>query len=255
MAPHRPVRRRLLLGLHGGGPGRGRLAQGRRGPRPGAGARTARAASPSPRPSPRPRHAITLYMNEAGQEFLEPDRIRQIVKRYSDHIALPVELLGGAKRETLNAASALWTRPKTEITELQYKEFYRHVAHSFDDPWLTLHYRAEGKLDYSALLFVPSHRPFDLFDPDRKGGLQALCQARLHHRRLPGASAALSALPARHRRFRGSAAQCQPRDAAEEPAPRPHPPGSRQAAARPAREEDGHHRVHVRVRKLGSRGS
>ncbi len=115
---------------------------------------------------------ITLHMNEAGQEFLEPDRIRQIVKRHSDHIALPVELLDGAKRETLNAASALWTRPKSEITELQYKEFYRHVAHSFDDPWMTLHYRAEGKLDYSALLFVPSHRPFDLFNPDRKGGLR-----------------------------------------------------------------------------------
>jgi molecular chaperone HtpG len=115
---------------------------------------------------------ITLHMTEAGQEFLEPERIRQIVKRYSDHIALPVELLDGAKRETLNAASALWTRPKSEITELQYKEFYRHVAHSFDDPWMTLHYRAEGKLDYSALLFVPSHRPFDLFNPDRKGGLR-----------------------------------------------------------------------------------
>jgi molecular chaperone HtpG len=115
---------------------------------------------------------ITLDVNEAGKEFLEPERLRRVVKRYSDHIALPIELLDGAKRETLNAASALWTRPKSEITELQYKEFYRHVGHGFDDPWMTLHYRAEGKLDYSALIFVPGHRPFDLFNPDRKGGLR-----------------------------------------------------------------------------------
>jgi molecular chaperone HtpG len=112
---------------------------------------------------------ITLHANEAGKEFLEPARIREIVKRYSDHVAIPIVLTDGGKEETLNQASALWTRPKSEITELQYKEFYRHVAHSFDDPWLTVHYRAEGKLDYSALLYVPSHRPFDLFQPERKG--------------------------------------------------------------------------------------
>ena len=112
---------------------------------------------------------ITLHTNEAGKEFLEAGRIREVVKRYSDHIALPIELETGGKRETLNRASALWTRAKSEITELQYKEFYRHVAHSFDDPWLTIHYRAEGKLDYTALLYVPSQRSFDLFHPDRKG--------------------------------------------------------------------------------------
>ena len=117
---------------------------------------------------------ITLHMSETGKEFLEPARIRGIVKRYSDHIAIPIELAepGKVKTETLNQASALWTRPKSEISELQYKEFYRHIAHSFDDPWLTLHYRAEGKLDYSALLYVPSTPPFDLFHPERKGHLR-----------------------------------------------------------------------------------
>ena len=117
---------------------------------------------------------IALHLSEASKEFLEPARLRGIVKRYSDHIAIPIELAeaGKAKTETLNQASALWTRPKSEISELQYKEFYRHVAHSFDDPWLTLHYRAEGKLDYSALLYVPSTPPFDLFHPERKGHLR-----------------------------------------------------------------------------------
>ncbi len=115
---------------------------------------------------------ITLHLSEAGKEFLDPARLRGIVKRYSDHIAIPIELEGAGKAETLNQASALWTRPKSEISELQYKEFYRHVAHSFDDPWLTLHYRAEGKLDYSALLYVPGTPPFDLFHPERKGHLR-----------------------------------------------------------------------------------
>ncbi|MGO8868418.1 MAG: molecular chaperone HtpG [Alphaproteobacteria bacterium] len=117
---------------------------------------------------------IALHLSEASKEFLEPARLSAIVKRYSDHIAIPIELVeaGKAKTETLNQASALWTRPKSEISELQYKEFYRHVAHSFDDPWLTLHYRAEGKLDYSALLYVPSTPPFDLFHPERKGHLR-----------------------------------------------------------------------------------
>src|SRR5215208_1660305 len=115
---------------------------------------------------------ITLHMREGDDEFLEPHRLRQIVKRYSDHIALPIVLADGNKEETINTASALWTRPRGEITEEQYKEFYHHVGHGFDDPWLTLHARAEGVLEYTLLLFVPSQKPFDLFDPDRKSRLK-----------------------------------------------------------------------------------
>jgi molecular chaperone HtpG len=81
-------------------------------------------------------------------------------------------LADGNKEETINTASALWTRPRAEITEEQYKEFYHHVGHGFDDPWLTLHARAEGVLEYTLLLFVPSQKPFDLFDPDRKSRLK-----------------------------------------------------------------------------------
>jgi molecular chaperone HtpG len=115
---------------------------------------------------------ITLHMREGDEEFLEPHRLRQIVKTYSDHIALPIVLADGNKEETVNTASALWTRSRAEITEDQYKEFYHHVGHGFDDPWLTLHARAEGMLEYTLLLFVPSQKPFDLFDPDRKSRLK-----------------------------------------------------------------------------------
>lgn len=111
---------------------------------------------------------VTLHLAKDADEFLEPDRLRRIVTKYSDHIGLPILLREGDKEETLNQASALWTRPKSEITDEQYTEFYRHVAHAFDAPWLTMHYRAEGKIEYTSLLFVPSVKPFDLFHPDRK---------------------------------------------------------------------------------------
>src|SRR5207302_209257 len=115
---------------------------------------------------------IVLHIREGDEEYLDPQRIRQIVKRYSDHIALPIVLADGNKEETINVASALWTRPRSEITPEQYKEFYHHVAHSFDEPWLTLHGKAEGVLEYSFLLFVPAAKPFDLFDPERKSRLK-----------------------------------------------------------------------------------
>ena len=113
---------------------------------------------------------VTLHLKKGEDEFLDPERLRTIVKTYSDHIALPIELAtdGAEGPETLNTASALWTRPKKDITPEQYKEFYHHVGHAFDDPWLTVHARAEGRIEYAMLLFVPSARPFDLFDPARK---------------------------------------------------------------------------------------
>ena len=110
---------------------------------------------------------VVLHLREGEDEFLEESRLRQVVKTYSDHIAIPILLGSADDAPTVNQASALWTRSKSDITEQQYKEFYHHVAHAFDDPWLTLHWRAEGKIEYSSLLFVPSAKPFDLFDPRR----------------------------------------------------------------------------------------
>ena len=125
-----------------------------------------------PAPNLRRGVRITLYLREGEDESLEPQRLGHIVKTYSDHVALPIVLADGAKEETLNTASALWTRPRADITAEQYKEFYHHVGHGFDEPWLTLHAKAEGVLEYTYLLFVPSSKPFDLFDPERKSRLK-----------------------------------------------------------------------------------
>ncbi len=112
--------------------------------------------------------AIRLHLREGEDEYLDPARLTRIVKTYSDHVGLPILLHDGGKDQVLNTAAALWTRTKSEITADQYKEFYHHVAHNFDDPWLVLHNKAEGMFEYTNLLFVPSQKPFDLFDPERK---------------------------------------------------------------------------------------
>ena len=114
---------------------------------------------------------VTLKLKKGEGEFLDEARLRTVVKTYSDHIALPI-LFGVSEDTPLNTASALWTRPKKDITDEQYTEFYHHVGHVFDDPWLTLHAKAEGKIEYTFLLFVPTTRPLDLFDPQRKGRLK-----------------------------------------------------------------------------------
>jgi len=140
---------------------------------------------------------IIVHLREGEDEYLDPARLRQIVKTYSDHIGLPIILKDGGKEETINTASALWTRPRSEITADQYKEFYHHVGHSFDDPWLTLHNKAEGVLEYTSLLFVPSTKPFDLFDPERKS------RVKLYVRRVFITDEATDLLPAYLRFLRG----------------------------------------------------
>ena len=114
---------------------------------------------------------VTLHLKEDAKEYLEAARLRQVVKTYSDHIAIPIRLIDGEEGEdeaSINAASALWTRPKSDITDEQYKEFYHHTAHAFDDPWMRLHFKAEGVIEYAGLLYIPSMKPFDLFHPERK---------------------------------------------------------------------------------------
>ncbi len=117
---------------------------------------------------------ITLHLREGEDEWLEPQRLRQVIKTYSDHIAIPVILVEDAETEpeTVNSASALWARPRNEITEDQYKEFYHHVDHAMDEPWATIHWRAEGTIEYTGLLFIPGSKPFDLFQPERKNSLK-----------------------------------------------------------------------------------
>ncbi|SDD42074.1 molecular chaperone HtpG [Kordiimonas lacus] len=121
---------------------------------------------------------IVLHLKDDAKDFLERYRLEKIITTYSDHIAVPITLAikGGDKKDddegdepkVVNEGSAIWTRPKSDITDEQYAEFYRHVGHGFDDPSVTLHYKVEGMQEYTVLLFVPTKQPMDLFDPARK---------------------------------------------------------------------------------------
>jgi molecular chaperone HtpG len=112
---------------------------------------------------------IVLHLKDDVKKYLETYEIRRVVSTYSDHILFPIELVEGEKSEKVNSASALWQRPKSELKPEDYKQAYQAIAHAFDDPAMTLHYKAEGRQAYAVLLFAPSTRPFDLFDPMRKG--------------------------------------------------------------------------------------
>lgn len=112
---------------------------------------------------------VRLHLKADAESYLDGFEIERIVKTYSDHILFPVELIEEDKPRQINAASALWQRSKSEVKAEEYKEVYNTVAGQFDEPALTIHYRAEGRQSYAVLLFVPTQRPFDLFDIGRKG--------------------------------------------------------------------------------------
>ncbi|TKD36527.1 molecular chaperone HtpG [Azotobacter chroococcum] len=130
---------------------------------------------------------IVLHLKSGEEEFADGWRLRNIVRKYSDHIALPIELpkesFGDEKDsptatdwEAVNRASALWARPRSEIQDNEYQEFYKHVAHDFQDALTWSHNRVEGKLEYTSLLYVPSHAPFDLYQRDAPKGLKLYVQ-------------------------------------------------------------------------------
>ena len=113
---------------------------------------------------------IVLHLKPDAKRYLEADEIERIVRTYSDHILFPIELVGGeGEPRQINTASALWQRSKSELKAEDYIQAYRSIAGMFDEPAMTLHYRAEGRQSYAVLLFAPSTVPFDLFDRDRKG--------------------------------------------------------------------------------------
>ena len=118
---------------------------------------------------------IVLHMKEGEQEFADDYRIRSLVRKYSDHIAFPVRMRKSEKEaeyETVNHAQALWTRPRTEVQEEEYKEFYRHVSHDYTDPLTWSHGKVEGKKEYTSLLYIPSRAPFDLWHREGARGLK-----------------------------------------------------------------------------------
>ncbi len=129
---------------------------------------------------------IVLHLKEGEEEFADGWRLRNIIKKYSDHIALPIELPkehhGDEEKpaetewETVNRASALWTRPRTEVKDEEYQEFYKHVAHDYENPLAWSHNKVEGKLEYTSLLYVPARAPFDLYQREAPKGLKLYVQ-------------------------------------------------------------------------------
>ncbi|WP_213941512.1 molecular chaperone HtpG [Pseudomonas sp. dw_612] len=130
---------------------------------------------------------IVLHLKSGEDEFADGWRLRNVIKKYSDHIALPIELpkevaaAEGEEKpavewETVNRASALWTRPRTEIKDEEYQEFYKHIAHDYENPLSWSHNKVEGKLEYSSLLYVPTRAPFDLYQREAPKGLKLYVQ-------------------------------------------------------------------------------
>ena len=128
---------------------------------------------------------IVLHLKSGEDEFADGWRLRNIIKKYSDHIALPIELpkeqhgeeaAAEPEWETVNRASALWTRPRTEVKDEEYQEFYKHVSHDFENPLSWSHNKVEGKLEYSSLLYVPARAPFDLYQREAPRGLKLYVQ-------------------------------------------------------------------------------
>lgn len=127
---------------------------------------------------------VVLHLRADEDEYLNGHKLREILRRYSDHISLPVEMrkeewdqekseqVKSDEWEAVNQASALWTRNKSDITDEQYKEFYKHVSHDFDDPLAWTHNRVEGRSEYTQLLFIPKHAPFDMWDRDARRGVK-----------------------------------------------------------------------------------
>ena len=127
---------------------------------------------------------VTLHLREGEDEFLSSWKLRQTIRKYSDHITLPIimkkeqwdeekkEQVVTDEDETVNQASALWARPKSEINDEQYKEFYKHVAHDFEDPLAYVHAKVEGKQEYTQLLYIPQRAPFDMWDRNARHGVK-----------------------------------------------------------------------------------
>jgi len=121
---------------------------------------------------------IVLHIKADAEEFLEPSRLQAIIRKWADHITIPITVARDGVDEPANEGTALWRKAKSEVSEEQYKAFYHHVAHAFDSPWATLHWRAEGVMEFTALLFIPGMKPFQAVEGERDSKL------RLHVRRM-----------------------------------------------------------------------
>jgi molecular chaperone HtpG len=119
---------------------------------------------------------VQLKLKDDAKEFLAPARLQALIRKYSDHIAFPVIMTVAGKDETVNKAKALWTRPRTEVTDAEYIEFYKHIGHDGEDPLIWSHNRVEGKREYTSLLYVPAVAPFDLWNREAPKGVKLYVQ-------------------------------------------------------------------------------
>src|SRR6202522_2735924 len=115
---------------------------------------------------------VIMHLREDDKEFLEPSRLKQLVRKYSDHLSVPILLKTGDAEETLNQAKAFWTRPKSELKEEDYQAFYKHLTHDSEPARAWAHNKVEGNLEYTSLLYLPKRAPFDLFDREQRAGIQ-----------------------------------------------------------------------------------
>ncbi len=115
---------------------------------------------------------VIMHLRDEDKEFLEPSRIRALVRKYSDHLSLPIVLKTGDTEETINQAKAFWTRPKSELKDEDYQAFYKHLTHDTEDARAWAHNKVEGNIEYTSLLYLPKRAPFDLFERDPRGGVQ-----------------------------------------------------------------------------------
>jgi molecular chaperone HtpG len=115
---------------------------------------------------------VILHLRDEDKEFLEPGRLRQLVRKYSDHLSIPIVLKADDKEETLNQAKAFWTRAKSELKDEDYQAFYKHLTHDSEEARTWAHNKVEGNIEYTSLLYLPKRAPFDLFEREQKGGIQ-----------------------------------------------------------------------------------
>jgi len=115
---------------------------------------------------------VILHLREEDKEFLEPARLRQLVRKYSDHLSIPIILKAAETEETVNQAKAFWTRPKAELSDEDYQAFYKHITHDSEGARIWAHNKVEGNIEYTSLLYLPKRAPFDLFEREQKGGIQ-----------------------------------------------------------------------------------
>ena len=115
---------------------------------------------------------VIMHLRDEDKEFLEPSRLRGLVRKYSDHLSIPIVLKSGDSADTINQAKAFWTRPKSELKDEDYQAFYKHLTHDTEDARVWAHNKVEGNIEYTSLLYLPKRAPFDLFEREPRGGVQ-----------------------------------------------------------------------------------